>query len=166
MKYSLGAIVSLKDTDKLVMIVGFNGKSSKVKDHDFEYVGVSYPDGVNTNNQACYFDGVHIDSVLFNGYNLNNENTSSQTKYKFDKNGIVVGVEGEDNETSVSSGNYMFDSNGVIIGMKNVDDKVAAPASNNKYKFDVNGVVVGVEGQETANNQYQFDNRGIVVGVN
>lgn len=143
MKYSLGAIVRLKDTDKLVMIVGFNGNSSKLKDHDFEYVGVSYPDGVNVNNQACYFDDVHIDSVLFNGYNLDNENTSSKTKYKFDNNGVVVGVEGENKET-VSSGNYIFDSNGVIIGMKNVDDKVAIPASNNKYKFDANGVVVGV----------------------
>lgn len=166
MKYSLGAIVSLKDTDKLVMIVGFNGKSSKVKDHDFEYVGVSYPDGVSTNNQACYFDGVHIDSVLFNGYNLNNENTSSQTKYKFDKNGIVVGIEGEDKETSVSSGNYIFDSNGVIIGMKNADDKVVTAPTDNKFNFDANGVVIGVEGQETTNNQYQFDNKGIVVGVN
>ena len=162
MKYSLGAIVSLKNTDKLVMIVGFNGKSSKVKDHNFEYIGVSYPDGVNNNNQACYFDSVHIDSVLFNGYNLGSENTNSKTKYKFDDNGIVVGIERENTEPTAS----LINNNSLVVGMKNVDDKVAAPASNNKYKFDANGVVVDVESQKNAGNQYKFDNNGIVIGVN
>lgn len=94
----------------------------------------------------------------------------SGTKYIFDENGIVIGVEGQ--ETPVeepSKPKYQFDENGVVIGVAGQEETTEKP-SKSKYQFDENGVVIGVEGQEETTEEpskqkYQFDENGVVIGV-
>ena len=58
----------------------------------------------------------------------NNEDTSEwpifNKNYKFDENGTVIGVEGEDetSETEEGTTKYQFDENGTVIGVEGEDE--------------------------------------------
>jgi len=64
----IGTVVTVKDIEKKVMIVGI----SQVRETDvlerWDYVAVLYPTGVYAENSFCFFDNDDITEIVFKGY--------------------------------------------------------------------------------------------------
>ena len=73
MKISIGTICEIKNSNIKVMVIGCNKKVSQTLEHTFEYVGCLYPEGYTSVEKLCFFDGVHIEKVIFRGYDENRE---------------------------------------------------------------------------------------------
>ena len=86
---SIGSVVKLKDKD-LVMVVGF---AHTINDVLYDYLGVSYPLGINKDKTSYeYFNNEDIENIEHYGY--------STDKDKEYKEGLVelLNKMGEDNE--------------------------------------------------------------------
>lgn len=104
--------------------------------------------------------------------NKEKNNKEIFSKFKFDKNGVVIAEE----QSSNASG-FKFDENGFVIAdntVKTKDTKSTNIQSEDNvskesgFKFDENGMVISDETVNVSNNipntQYQFDENGVVIG--
>lgn len=66
--YPLGTVVVVNDIESPVMISGYMPEATAVPGHIWDYVGVSYPSGIEGVNKLCAFDHASIHEVLFIGY--------------------------------------------------------------------------------------------------
>jgi hypothetical protein len=214
----IGSVCILYKNDIKVMVTGYLLPRYDEGFRIFKYSGLPYPDGV-LKNREILFDDQDIKEVNFEGfkddeYNKLNEkltsikidelnekfenvNDNNAIKYKFDENGTVIGVEGEEDseyenpfnsykeesevktqktnedtsEWPIFNKNYKFDENGTVIGVEGEEETPETEEGTTEYKFDENGIVIGVEGEEETpeteegTTEYKFDENGIVIGV-
>ena len=128
MKISIGTICEIKNSNIKVMVIGYNKKVSQTLEHTFEYVGCLYPEGYTSVEKLCFFDGVHIEKVIFRGYDENRENTLPNVKesekdtdvektlYTFDKNGVLLSIKSNNSEKS----NYSEKSKSIQNQVQNI----------------------------------------------
>ena len=64
----LGSVVLLKNATKMVMVIGFVGKSKETGEKVFDYMGCMYPEGVFASDKNMFFNHEQIDKILFLGY--------------------------------------------------------------------------------------------------
>lgn len=104
----IGSIVKVKDIDKKIMITGYYSIEYNNSVIIYDYVGISYPEGLLLKNNSYSFNHSDITSLVFTGYlsseynKLNSnlldqlnksedlEHPSTFVNLKFDKNGVVV----------------------------------------------------------------------------
>ena len=170
----IGTVCSIKDTNKLVMIVGYFSTVYNGNVKMYDYLGLSYPEGMLLSNKIS-FNHSDITKILYNGYEdksyinlnniLNNQVSSSGENYiksdlfkniKFDSNGVVIydSLENDstpDNNTlSTKNNNEMKDSINNPFFEKyeekklNDDNQKEWPIFKN-IQFDENGVVISAE---------------------
>ena len=132
----IGSIVTINDTNKSVMIVGYYAIKYQNVVKMYDYVGISYPEGTLLEGTFA-FNHTDITSVLFEGYkddsfNVLNKNMLGQNEDK------SIDAKKDDNFINVK-----FDANGVVqydeFEDKSVEKLVElfAEHSNNKYNVIV-----------------------------
>lgn len=111
MKYNIGTICNLKNSDVKILIIGYDGKSIKSPNYVFNYIGVVFPEGFIDNNKLCYFNNEHIGEIISLGYSDDNkENNISNELVKEEPN-----VQSTDNNASTEEEEFVFDENGILI---------------------------------------------------
>ena len=103
----IGSIVTINDTNKSVMIVGYYAIKYQNVVKMYDYVGISYPEGTLLEGTFA-FNHTDITSVLFEGYkddsfNVLNKNMLGQNEDK------SIDAKKDDNFINVK-----FDANGVV----------------------------------------------------
>lgn len=105
----IGSIVTVKDINKKLMIIGYYSLEYKNSVKLYDYVGCSYPEGMLLKNNTFSFNHSDIINCDFLGYqdesykilnsNLNSQQNDSQENLKqpnnflnlkFDENGVVI----------------------------------------------------------------------------
>ena len=117
----IGTIVKLHNNDNLIMISGYKFCNPNNGYNIEDYIGVMYPNGLSMIDKNILFSQNDIEKVIFKGYKLpisndkllvNSEKPVS--KYLFDENGIVIGINKK--EDSNSKQELKFANDGSIIG--------------------------------------------------
>lgn len=117
----IGTIVKLHNNDNLVMISGYKFCNPNNEYIIEDYIGVMYPNGLSMIDKNILFSQNDIEKVIFKGYKLpisnNKLSVNSEkpvSKYLFDENGIVIGINKK--EDSNSKQELKFANDGSIIG--------------------------------------------------
>lgn len=123
MKYTLGTVCKLKEIDLEIIIIGYNGKSSS-NNYVYEYVGCLLNEGFTTSEKLYRFNSEHIDTVLYEGYNKNqNNNSIIETPINNNINQEVK-TENTSNNNTIEE-EYIFDENGVLVEIRRPKQEVA-----------------------------------------
>lgn len=100
MKYNIGTICKIKNSDIKVVIIGYNGNPVP-GNHLYDYVGCLYPEGYTSAERLCFFDNNHIGNIVFNGYAEKQENENNDvvtSLYTFDENGVLISLQTNNNK--------------------------------------------------------------------
>ena len=185
----IGSVVTVKNLQKKVMIIGYYSLEYQNSVKIYDYIGCSYPEGMLLKNQTYSFNHSDIISCDFMGfvdeaYKTLNKNLNGQVEQdtkdmeqpqnflnlKFDENGVVVYEE----MSPIKKAPEIVRSTPVANpfehkSVKN-EEKSKTPVFNNSFKFDENGVVVEdntvKENKKDieSNFKYTFDENGFVIG--
>ena len=188
----IGTICQIKGNDKKIMITGYLNSVFNNCLKTYDYIGITYPEGMLVPNRIYTFDANDINEIIYRGLEneeykkfkslingLGPQKEEEKTKFKkinqafttsnntfsklvFDENGVVMFAEQTNNNTS----NFEFDENGYVIREKKKE--IENPfLIKNDYEFDENGVVVkdkkNKPSKTTVKDGYEFDENGYVL---
>ena len=164
----IGSVISIPTSNKKVMITGYYGVDYKGKVNFYDYKGVTYPEGLLSENISFVFNHNEISNIDFIGYETeeynvlnNNLNGKDEKKeqFSFDSSGVVT-FDGKNKIEYVAS--KPVQSENINPFNQNIEvestDKVDIPL----YNFDSNGMVISenvVKIEEINNQDYVFDKK-------
>lgn len=64
----IGSIVKLKESERLLMIIGVLQNGKAYPDRTFDYVAVPYPQGIQDSRMNLGFDHNDIEEIIFRGF--------------------------------------------------------------------------------------------------
>lgn len=185
----IGSIVTIKNTNRKIMIIGYYSLEYQNSVKIYDYVGCNYPEGMLMKNNMFSFNHSDILKCDFLGfkdasYETFNKNLNSQlntdTKgmeqpknflnLKFDENGVVVYEELSPVKKPVEIVRSVPVTNPFDNKQVTPTAKSKAPEVKNAFKFDENGVVIEDNTvQENkkdieSNFKFTFDENGFVIG--
>ena len=186
----IGSVVTVKDINKKLMIIGYYSLEYKNSVKLYDYVGCSYPEGMLLKNNTFSFNHSDIISCDFLGYqdesfkvlnsNLNSQQNENQENLeqpsnflnlKFDENGVVIYNEMSNvKKTPEIVKRNVEVANPFETKTPTETPETSTPVVAKDFTFDENGVVTQdntiKENKKDieSNFRYTFDENGFVIG--
>lgn len=201
----IGSVCTLSRNNTKVMIMGYLSIEYDKVPRVYMYNAIPYPRGMSASGIKYSFNDSDIKSVDFVGFKSDeffeqnrklskidiekmesvfddiaddeNKTIEKMMKFKFDENGVVVGVNDDKNNPASNNGSDAI-SNPFNSYKNDADNSKQQPNTEDsdkwdifkRYKFDEKGTVVGIDekpSEEVVNKTpaFKFDENGIVVSV-
>ena len=183
----IGSVVTVKDINKKLMIIGYYSLEYKNSVKLYDYVGCSYPEGMLLKNNTFSFNHSDIISCDFLGYqdesykvlnsNLNSQQNVSQENMeqpsnflnlKFDENGVVIYNEMSNVKRTPEIVKRSAEvSNPFETKTATEIPKASTPVMNKEFASDnakVDEIASENKKDIESNFKYTFDENGFVIG--
>ncbi len=183
----IGSVVTVKDINKKLMIIGYYSLEYKNSVKLYDYVGCSYPEGMLLKNNTFSFNHSDIISCDFLGYqdesykvlnsNLNSQQNVSQENMeqpsnflnlKFDENGVVIYNEMSNVKRTPEIVKRSAEvSNPFETKTATEIPKASTPVMNKEFASDnakVDTIASENKKDIESNFKYTFDENGFVIG--
>jgi len=138
----IGSVVKLKNSNKLIMVIGYYSVEYKQDIIVYDYSGCAYPEGIMLKSNYCSFNHNDIKEVLFVGYK-NEEYNDMNNKLNIIDDDLINDVEKIDNKVDKETKHNDFFSieEPEELKMDTIEEKEEEFVLPH-YEFDDNGIII------------------------